>query len=146
MRLLPSILILFLLAALSGCARPLADPDTDALAKQLRPTEGKAVIYLFRNEPASAPWPISVSLDDKNMGKTGAETYFRWSVDPGQHIIVSQSEHPSELLLHTEPGRVYYVWQEVTMGILRPRTHLREVDRTTAEIALRSCYLLISPS
>jgi hypothetical protein len=146
MRLLPSMLILILTAALSGCAAPRASSETDALARLMRPADGKAVIYVFRNEPASAPWGISVSLDGKDMGKTGAETYFRWAVDPGQHIIVSQSEHASELVVQVEAGRVYYVWQEVRMGILRPRTVLKEVDRSTADIALRTCHLLTNPS
>ena len=140
MRSVSSLFLLSLLAALAGCAS-LANPETDARAKLLRPTEGKSVIYVFRNQPASAPWRIGMSLDGKDMGSTAANTYFRWSVEPGQHILVSHSENNAPLVLVTEPGKIYYVWQDVTVGFFRPRTDLREVDHTTAEVALRTCDL-----
>lgn len=143
MRFLPSLLIPIMLLALSGCAS-LSNPETDALAKLMRPVEGKAVIYVFRNEEYSAPFKIGLSLDGKSMGSTDADTYMRWSVEPGQHIIVSHSENDAPLVLETEAGKVYYVWQDVSMGFFRPRSDLRRVDRSTAEIALRSCYLLRS--
>jgi hypothetical protein len=131
------------LAALSGCSNwARTDADTDALAKLMRPVEGKAVIYVFRNEEYSAPWPIGLSLDGKNMGSTDANTYYRWSVEPGQHILASHAENDEGIVLNTEAGRVYYVWQDVSMGYFRPRARLQEVDRQTAEIALRSCHLL----
>ncbi len=143
MRVLSTLFVVAALCMLSSCAFRAA-PETDALAKLMRPVEGKAVIYVFRNEEPSAPWPIALSLDGKGMGSTGADTYVRWSVEPGQHILVSHAENDSPLVLQTEPGKIYYVWQEVSMGILRPRTTLHEVDRNTAEVALRSCYLLRS--
>jgi hypothetical protein len=143
MRFVPSLMILIVLAALSACAsRPLADADTDALAKLMRPVEGKAVIYVFRNETYSAPWPVRLTLDGKNMGSTDANTYFRWSVEPGQHIIATHAENNEGLVLETEAGKVYYVWQEISMGYFQPRSSLREVDRSTADVALRNCYLL----
>jgi hypothetical protein len=130
-------------ALLAGCAsQPLAKPESDTLAKLMQPVPDKAVIYLIRNEPFSAPWPIQVTLDGKDMGETGAETYFRWTVEPGEHMIVSHTENAAGLLINAEPGRIYYVWQDVRMGLFQPRSNLKLVDRTTAEIALRSCYLL----
>src|SRR5215510_4358273 len=103
MRLLPSLLIVGVALALSGCAS-LATPETDALAKLMRPVEGKAVIYVFRNEEYSAPFKIGMSLDGKDMGSTRANTYFRWSVEPGQHILVSHSQNNAPLVLDTEAG------------------------------------------
>ena len=135
--------IVALAVLLGGCAEvPLASPDNDALAKLMRPVPDKAVIYVFRNEPASAPWPIHLTLDQKDMGATAANTYFRWEVAPGQHILVSETENKAPLVLDTQAGRVYYVWQEISMGILQPRSTLQTVDQETAEIALRDCYLL----
>jgi len=143
MKFVSSFLMVIALAALSACAsRPLADADTDALAKLMRPVEGKAVIYVFRNETYSAPWPVGLTLDGKNMGSTDANTYFRWSVEPGQHIIATHAENNEGLVLETEAGKVYYVWQEISMGYFQPRSTLIEVDRPTAEVALRNCYLL----
>jgi hypothetical protein len=134
-------------ACLAGCATsPFAPPKSDTQAKLMLPVEGKAVIYLFRNDPPSAPWPIRVTLDGKDMGETGAQTYFRWEVSPGQHIVISYAEEWSGLAIDAEPGHMYYVWQDIHMGFFQPTTELRLVDRITAEINLRSCYLLQSKS
>jgi hypothetical protein len=132
---------------LSGCGTvPLAPPETDALSKLMQPVPGKAVVYLFRNETYSAPWTIKVTMDGKDMGQTGAETYFRWILEPGEHIVLSHTENVASLVLNAEAGRIYYVWQDIQMGLFQPRSRLTLVDRTTTEIALRSCYLLDSRS
>lgn len=140
--------IAVLIAALtSGCASaPLATPEADTLAKQMRPATDQAIIYLFRNETYSAPWSIKVTLDGKDMGGTSADSYFRWTVPAGEHIIVSHTQNAAGLLINAEPGRIYYVWQSINMGFFRPRSELKLVDRATAEIALRTCYLLESRS
>jgi hypothetical protein len=128
---------------LVGCAgAPLAKPEADTLAKLMKPAPDKAVIYLFRSQPVSAPWQIKVTLDGKDMGKTGADTYFRWSVEPGEHMIISYSETADGLVINAEPGHIYYVWQDIDMGFFQPRSRLRLVDRATAEIELEDCYLL----
>jgi len=133
--------ILLTTAALAGCAR-LAPPETDALAKLLQPVPSKAVIFVLRNEPASAPWRMKVLLDGKDMGSTSANTYFRWVVEPGRHLVVSDTENDTGVVVDAQAGQIYYIWQDVSTGFFRPRADLRFVDRQTAEVALRSCYLL----
>jgi hypothetical protein len=143
MKSMTALLVLLCALILPGCAtRSLAPADTDALAKQMRPVEGKAVVYIFRNEEYSTPWPIGLTLDGKDATSTSANTYVRWVLEPGQHIIASHAENDVGLVLQAEAGRVYYVWHDVTMGYFRPRANLRLVDRTTAEVAMRTCYLL----
>ena len=135
--------LLSLAAGLSGCgSAPLAPPKADTLAKQMLPAEGKAVIYLFRNSPPSAGWTIPVTLDGKEMGVTGGQTYFRWEVSPGEHMIISKTHTWSGLMVNVEPGHMYYVWQDIGIGFFVPTSELRFVDRVTAEVNLRSCYLL----
>jgi hypothetical protein len=138
--------LLGMAACLAGCSTPLASPKADTLAKRMEPAPGKAVIYLFRNEPPSAPWPVSVTLDSKQMGQTGAQTYFRWDVDPGQHIVIAYGENWSGVVIDAKAGQTYYVWQDIHMGFFQPRSELKLVDRVTAEINLRSCYLLQNKS
>ena len=135
--------LLGLAISLAGCGvAPLAPPKADTLAKQMLPVEGKAVVYLFRNSPPSAGWTIPVTLDGKDMGVTGGQTYFRWEVSPGEHIIISKTHEWSGLIVNAEAGRVYYVWQDIGVGFFVPTSELKFVDRITAEINLRSCNLL----
>jgi hypothetical protein len=135
--------VMVVTAALAGCAS-LAPPNADTLAKLMQPVPEKAVIFLVRNEPASAPWRIKVTMDGRDMGSTSANTYFRWVVEPGRHIVISEAQNDSGVVIDAQAGQIYYLWQDVSTGFFRPRSDLRFVDRSTAEIALRSCYLLQS--
>lgn len=136
-------LLLIAASLLAGCANvPLASHDADALAKQMKPVPDKAVIYIFRNEEYSAPWRVHVALDGNDIGATGALTYMRLVVEPGEHVITSLTRHSTGLVVNVEAGRVYYVWQEIQMGFFQPRAVLQKVDRMTAEIALRTCQLI----
>jgi hypothetical protein len=45
-------------------------------------------------------------------------------------------------MVNAEAGRIYYVWQDIGIGFFVPTSELKFVDRVTAEINLRSCYLL----
>src|SRR5215475_7317379 len=130
---------LSLVVALAGCGiAPLASPKDDTLAKEMLPVQGKAVIYLFRNSPPSEGWTIPVTLDGKDMGVTGGQTYFRWEVSPGQHMIISKTHKWSGLVVNAEADHIYYVWQDIGIGFFVPTSELKFVDRVTAELNLRS--------
>jgi hypothetical protein len=135
--------LLSMAACLAGCgSAPLASPKADTLGKLMLPVEGKAVIYLFRNSPPSAGWTIHVTLDGQDMGVTGGQTYFRWEVHPGEHIIISRTVDWSGLVINAEAGKMYYVWQDIGTGLFVPTSQLKLVDRITAELNLRSCSLV----
>ncbi|HTO42646.1 MAG TPA: DUF2846 domain-containing protein [Burkholderiales bacterium] len=131
-------------SGLTGCGTAsLAPASADTTAKLLQPPpEGKAVIYLFRNSPPSYGWVIPVTLDGKDMGVTNAQTYFRWEVAPGEHMIISRTVDWSGMVINAEGGKTYYVWQDIGVGLFVPTSELKQVDRITTEINLRSCYLL----
>jgi hypothetical protein len=137
------LVMLLSVAGLAGCAH-LAPPEADTLAKLLQPVPSKAVIFVLRNEPASAPWRMKVVLDGQDMGSTSANTYFRWVVEPGRHLIISETQNDSGVVVDAQAGQIYYIWQDVSTGFFRPRADLRFVDRQTAEAAMRSSYLLAS--
>ncbi|HSS63122.1 MAG TPA: DUF2846 domain-containing protein, partial [Gammaproteobacteria bacterium] len=98
-------------------------------------------IYLYRNESFRGAIPMTVSLDGKTMGQTGPKTYYMWDVSPGEHTVTSYSENVATLNLTTMPGRAYYVWQEVKMGLWSARSELEEVDEATGQAAVRECKL-----
>jgi hypothetical protein len=124
---------LFTTALLSGCMTvPKASPDDDARAKTFAVRPDKANIYLYRNEFTGHPFPFAVALDGKFAGETAMNTYFMWEVDPGLHEIVTQAdEYVEKLKVNAEAGRNYFVWQEVKIGMTRPRPALQLVDDQT---------------
>ena len=54
----------------------------------------------------------------------------------------AQSRLPAATLtLQTEPGKSYYVWQEVKIGFWKARSRLHAVDESTGRKAVVGCDL-----
>lgn len=125
-----SVAILSLLVV--GCASvPMAPADQDAKAKQFTPVSNKANVYIYRNENFGRAIPMTVSVNGKVLGQTAAQTYFWLQLNPGQYNLESHTENVSMLNLSAEPGKDYFVWQEVKMGLWAARSLLQQVDDKT---------------
>ena len=137
------LLVVICLAALAGCAKGnLATPGQDAQARLLEPVPDKAVIYLLRDLGDIYISEVKVGMDGKLVGTTTHNTFYRWEVPPGVHTIVSYTTPPAVLTLKTEPGGVYYVWQDINVGLLREPSRLEVVDATTARMTMDQARLL----
>lgn len=117
---------------LVGCASvPMAPAYQDAKAKQFTPVSNKANLYIYRNENFGRAIPMTVSVNGKVLGQTAAQTYFWLQLNPGQYNLESHTENVSTLNLSAEPGKDYFVWQEVKMGLWAARSLLQQVDDKT---------------
>ncbi len=85
---------------------------------------------------------MQVGLDEQIVGTTTPNTFYRWEVPPGQHVIVSFTQPPAVLRLKTEPGGIYYVWQDINVGLLREPSRLQVVDPVTARFTMDQASLL----
>ncbi len=132
-----------LMAALaSGCASvPMADPAQDAAAKAFAVPPGKSRIYVYRNESIGAAITMDVFIDGRPLGQTVSKTYLVTDVNPGPHKILAKSENDDLLDLTTVAGRIYYVWQEVKMGLLYARNKLQLVDDKTGQAGIMESRL-----
>ncbi|MES9962221.1 MAG: DUF2846 domain-containing protein [Candidatus Sedimenticola sp. 20ELBAFRAG] len=129
----------------SGCASvPMDSLEADEKAKQFVVDSSKSNIYLYRNESFGGAIAMPVSLDGRVAGKTGPQTYFYWSVEPGEHEITSLTENTSKITINTEAGRNHYVWQEVKMGLWSARSQLHEVTEEEGKKGVNECKLLDS--
>lgn len=125
-----------------GCASvKMADPTQDAQAKQFTAKPDVAGIYIYRNENMGAAMKMDIELDDKPLGRSAAGTYFYAEVKPGNHKITSKTENTVEIGIDAVAGKLYYVWQEVKMGILSARSKLHLVDEATGQAGVNECKL-----
>lgn len=114
---------------LVGCASvPMGDPKQDAALKEFSSKPGVAGIYIYRNESFGGAVTMDVSVDGKALGKTAANTFLYKEVKPGKHTVTSEAENTENLELNTVSGKLYYVWQEVKMGLLYARNKLHLVS------------------
>jgi hypothetical protein len=135
-----TLLLVCLSTLLGGCASvPMTSLDEDTHAKTFSVRPEKSSIYLYRNESMGGAIPMTVALDGKVAGQTGPKTYFMWEVDPGPHEIASHTENVVTLKLDTSPGKSYFVWQEVKMGMWMARSALHLVDEETGRKGVAEC-------
>ena len=128
---------------LQGCATvQMASTDEDSAAKAFNVTPEKSTIYFFRDEFMGAAVTMDVYLDGQFQGFTGANTYFKWDVDPGEHEIKSIAENDEQLKFTTEPNKIYYIWQEVKMGLMSGRNALHIVDEERGKKGVMASKLI----
>ena len=140
--------ILIAAAALfaSGCASvPMADPAQDQAAKAFSVSPGRSKIYVYRNETIGSAVTMDVYIDGRHLGQTVAKTYVMAEVDPGPHRIMGKAENDHLIDLTTVAGRVYYVWQEVKMGLMFARNQLQIVDEKTGREGVMESNLAAGP-
>jgi hypothetical protein len=130
---------------LGGCnqaSSSLVPLEQEAHARLLQPVPEQSVIYVLRDFGDIWTGQVNVLLNGREMGATAPNTYFRWEVAAREHVIVSATTPPAVLKLKTEPGGVYFVWQDINPGFLRPRSSLHQVDSTTAQHVLGNAVQL----
>lgn len=133
-------LLLAMTLLVTGCASvPMASDAEDGAAKAFSVKPDRANIYVYRNETFGAAIPMTVSINGRVAGQTGAQTYFLWEVEPGLHEISSHAETVSTIQLNAQPGKSYYVWQEVKMGVFMARSLLQQVDEETGRKGVLEC-------
>lgn len=126
-----------------GCAQvQLAAPELDDAAKKFAVTQGKSNVYIYRNETMGAAVRMPLTLNGRLVAETGPNTYALLVVDSGKHTLVSKTENDSSLSLEVLPGRNYFVWQEVKMGLFAARSLLQLVDEEKGRAGVAECKRL----
>jgi len=133
-------------ASLVGCAGvPMGDPAQDARLKDFpAATAGKAGVYIYRNETLGAANKLDLTLDGKALGATASKTYFYKEVAPGKHTVTSIAENTDAVDFDVVAGKLYYVWQEVKMGVFGARTKLHMVKDTEGQQGVRESKLAVT--
>nr|WP_246312399.1 DUF2846 domain-containing protein [Aquabacterium terrae] len=113
---------------LSGCGTlQMADEQQDAARKTFAVASDKAGVYVYRNEHMGGAITMKVSVDGKEVARTGAMTYVYAELAPGAHRVTSHAENDDSIEFVAKPGTLTYIWQEVKMGLLSARTKLHLV-------------------
>ncbi|HET7775520.1 MAG TPA: DUF2846 domain-containing protein [Azospira sp.] len=133
--------------ALTGCASvPMGDPQKDAALKTFAAKKDMAGLYIYRNESMGGAIRMDVEVDGKPLGQTAAKTYLYTELTPGKHVLTSKAENDFSLDLEVLPGKLYYVWQEVKMGILYARSKLQLVDEKEGKAGVMETQLAVPPA
>lgn len=131
---------------MTGCATvPMGDAGQDAALKSFpAPKPGTAGIYIYRNETFGAAIKQVLDIDGMTLGQSAARTYFYTEVAPGRHTITSRAENTDSVEVNAVAGRLYFVWQEIKMGLVQARTKLNLVTDAEGRKGVRESQLAAS--
>jgi hypothetical protein len=128
--------ILPLLAALAvlvtvACTPPstMVEKTPPASVSALQPNPGKAVLVVSRTTSFGFAIPFATYLEKTYIGSTRGKSYFaKFDVDPGTKYVSSFGENGLAVKIDFEPGKVYCLQHNVSMGWLKARVSVEAVD------------------
>lgn len=117
---------------LLGCATAptVSEMRTDIQGFQLpmEPAADNSVVYIVRPSNVGFLIGFRVYVDQKEtpyyVGETHGGQYIYFKVTPGSHVIISQAENTAEYPITAEAGKVYFLQQVPSMGIIIARNDL----------------------
>ena len=141
MKLLVKAMLILVLFAFSGCA---SLPKPEEMKKDITgfelpqaPLDGKAMVYVVRPSSLGGLVRFNVYLDDKEaeseMGYNRGSQYIYFSVEPGDHQILSIAENWSEVNISVKSGDVIFIQQDAQMGILMARNSIAKIEGYTGK-------------
>jgi hypothetical protein len=116
-----------------------ARKQKDGITKNLVPDSGKAIVYIVRPTIMAFAVPMRLDVDSFQVGWISTKTYLYTMLDPGEHTFISLSENEFHLKVNLEAGKIYYLEQEIRMGILYARTKLRLLNDEMGKKELCKC-------
>lgn len=129
-----------------GCASaPMATPERDMNAKAFAPIADKAVVYIYRDENFGGAVKIPIIVNSRIIGDTVAKSYFRIVLDPGPCEVQCKAESDSRQSFQTEAGKVYFLRQEMKMGMFMAGCMMHLIPEAEGHMAIARCKLLEAP-
>lgn len=134
---------------IKACGTDKVDYDAETKKDQHAATDGpeapadKALIYVMRTTIIGYKIHSKLAVDGKWMGTNRGKTYFFFTLDPGEHNFCSESENQDAITMFVEPGKTYYLQQQVKAGIWKARTKLAVLNEAKGKEELKDLNLSV---
>jgi len=141
--------LLFILAISSLLVNCATLPTRDKMQEQIagfelpvKPDKNKALIYVVRPSSVGALIAFNVFLDNTEdaaeMGFNRGSGYIYFYVKPGMHKLFSKAENTAEIEMNTAANVVYYIRQDVHMGLIMARNELVSIDEVEGKYHIKN--------
>jgi hypothetical protein len=84
----------------------------------------KGMVYVVRPGTAGARIQTKVAVNGTWVGGNYANNYFFLTLDPGEHYFCSEAQDRSSVALTVQAGRIYYLQQTLTTGMMKSKSSL----------------------
>jgi hypothetical protein len=136
---------LFLLGLIASiCSIGFAQKDVeqkDSIAKNLSTINDKAIVYIIRSTEFGFLVKMNIDCDSVHIGSTLAKKYIYTILAAGKHVFTAKSENKFKLEMNLEAGKIYYLQQQVNMGLLYATTKLKILNEEDGKKYLKKCKL-----
>jgi len=141
-RTLLSSLLVVLVIFSTACSSSKSVSSSVKTAKEITVKKDKALVYIMRPSVYGILSKLRVDCDGESMGKTFGREFLYTYVNPGEHTFYAQSENDEEITLTLEPGKAYYIQQQIYPGLLTANVELEPItDQAEALEMLGKCSL-----
>jgi len=126
MKSLTKIIIILSIILMTGCgslppAKHMKSESNRFTLPEL-PQAGKAIVYIVRPSNLASFLKFNIFIDNKNpgseMGYTLGKQYIYFSIEPGEHKILSNAGNWDEINITAHDGEVIFIKQQATPGVL----------------------------
>ena len=129
---------------LSGCASvPMGSIEEDAARKRFAlPSQGMSGLYVYRNSNFGGALKKAIYIDGQFIGESAPMTYFYKEVQPGQHIISTQSEFGNnDLELDTQSNTNYFLRNYIKIGVFVGGANIEIIPEEEGKAGVKECKL-----
>jgi hypothetical protein len=138
------LIILALLIAAEVTAGEYAEVEKSRPEPQ--PTGDQAVVYVVRPALAGKAVKMWAFVDTTPIGVNKGRQCTYALVPAGRHIFWARAENISAMEMDIEPGKIYYLKQDLRMGVMKARVALEVLAPEEGEKALAKCsYTTLTP-
>ena len=131
-----------LLSLITGCASSKQYVHFPDQNKAIENPE-LARIYVVRPTADVAAVSMKISDGDNAIGTTGPKGFLCWERIPGSATIIStdwgKTNSISKLALHTAKGHVYYIQQNVRLGVLKAHHEFTLLSEEDGKAIVSKC-------
>jgi len=134
--------LLFISFLLAGCsAISKTSKDLDLNAKNLSPTDDKALVYIVRPSFYGGMEIFKVAVNGNSIGSASGKRFLFTLLEPGMYTFSSIAENQSELPIVIEAGKTYFLEMKVQTGLFSARTKLVRINEQEGQFKLQKCFL-----
>jgi hypothetical protein len=154
MRRLLNVFSFLVMAALAGCVTvpPVvpaikASPDQEAYAKTFPTRTDKATVYIYRANYVGKVFSLTVSANDTQVGGMPGYGFFALELPAGTYMLKTKADKDAELKIDVLAGKNYYIWLDMSFGMLMGNPSFRVMDEKEAKsVILAECSMVTSPT
>lgn len=133
-----------LLHSLSSCSFYMKEypKEISNKAKNLKPAEDKALVYVFRRSAMGFAVGLYVNFNGSKLAEFYPKYFYLCALEPGKYVFTGIGENEDDLVLNVEANKKYYINVAPRMGFASARVKLIPLDAEKGEKKLKKCKML----